>query len=142
MSSVPMPNISQSMTTSESFCAQDADVVFQSSDDVQFHIHRKNLETHAGAFSPSEFKTNREVVYLTEDSLTLERLFQYVYPQRHPDLEVLEFEDLYKLAESAEKYEVFCVMAICKSRLRNLAEKYPAETLNYAFRHSYLLSIY
>ncbi|KAG6807154.1 hypothetical protein H0H92_008600, partial [Tricholoma furcatifolium] len=102
MSSVPMPNNSQSMTTSESFCAQDADVIFQSSDNVQFHIHRKNLETQTGAFPSSEFKTNGEIVPLTEDSSTLERLFQYVYPQRHPDIESFEFGDLYKLAEAAE----------------------------------------
>ncbi|KAG6824349.1 hypothetical protein H0H92_007133, partial [Tricholoma furcatifolium] len=87
---------------SENFHASDADVVFRSSDNVLFHIHRKNLETQTGAFPSSEFKTNGEIVPLTEDSSTLERLFQYVYPQRHPDIKSFEFGDLYKLAEAAE----------------------------------------
>ncbi|KAG6807016.1 hypothetical protein H0H92_009145 [Tricholoma furcatifolium] len=85
-------------------------------------MHRKNLETHAGAFPSLDFKTNREIVPLTEDSSTLERLFQYVYPRRHPEIEPLEFDDLYKLAEAAEKY---------------FTEMHPAQVLNYAFRHNY-----
>ncbi|KAG6808166.1 hypothetical protein H0H92_005174 [Tricholoma furcatifolium] len=125
------------LVISENFHASDADVVFRSSDNVLFHIHRKNLEIHTGAFPPSEFQTNGEVVSLTEDSSTLERLFQYVYPQRHPDIESLEFVELYKLAEAAEKYEVFGVMAICKSQLRHFIDQFPAELLNYAFRHNY-----
>ncbi|KAG6916792.1 hypothetical protein DXG01_005315 [Tephrocybe rancida] len=95
---------------SERSYAPDADVVFNSSDNVLFHIHRKNLETQAAAFPPSEFDTRGEVVPLTEDASTLENLFQYVYPQRHPDIELLSFEHLYKLAEAAEKYEIFGVM--------------------------------
>ncbi|KAG6808796.1 hypothetical protein H0H92_002877, partial [Tricholoma furcatifolium] len=96
-----------------------------------------NLETHAGAFPSLDFKTNREIVPLTEDSSTLERLFQYVYPRRHPEIEPLEFDDLYKLAKAAEKYEVYCVMSICKNRMRYFTEMHPAQVLNYAFRHNY-----
>ncbi|KAG6839763.1 hypothetical protein C0991_011872 [Blastosporella zonata] len=106
------------IVVSEKFNASDADVIFKSSDDVLFHIHRKNLEAHAGAFPPSEFSTNGEVVSLTEDASILEKLFQYIYPQRHPDIELMDHEDLYKLAEAAEKYEVFGVIALCKTRIR------------------------
>ncbi|KAG6916794.1 hypothetical protein DXG01_005317 [Tephrocybe rancida] len=95
-----------------------ADVVFKSSDNVLFHIHRKNLETQAAAFPPSEFVTNGEIVPLTEDASTLEKLFQYVYPQRQPDIELLSFDELLKLAEAVEKYEVFHVMSACKSRFK------------------------
>ncbi|KAG6838120.1 hypothetical protein H0H87_003939, partial [Tephrocybe sp. NHM501043] len=76
-------------------------------DGVQFSIHRKNLETHAAGFPPSEFKTLDEIVYLTEDAGTLELLFQFIYPQRLPDVNAMSFEVVLPLAEAAEKYEVF-----------------------------------
>ncbi|KAG6824433.1 hypothetical protein H0H92_006907 [Tricholoma furcatifolium] len=122
---------------SENFHASDADVVFRSSDNVLFRIHRKNLETQAGAFPPPEFKTDGEVISFAENSTTLEYLFCYVYPQLHPDIEELGIEHLYNLAEAAEKYEVYNVMAMCKSRMRQLAETYPSQVFSYAFKHGY-----
>ncbi|KAG6826655.1 hypothetical protein H0H87_006783 [Tephrocybe sp. NHM501043] len=105
---------------SELFQAADADVVFISSDGVLFHIHRKHLESHSGGFPSAKFSTNGEIVPLTEDASTLETLFQYVYPQRYPDVDSLPFEKLYKLAEAAEKYEVFGVMQLCKMQLKRV----------------------
>ncbi|KAF5380014.1 hypothetical protein D9615_006294 [Tricholomella constricta] len=101
-----------SRETSEQFRAGDADVTFVSSDNILFYIHRKNLETHAAAFPSAEFDTRGEIVPLTEDASTLELLFQFVYPRRHPDLEATPFEALAPLAEAAEKYEVFSAMNI------------------------------
>ncbi|KAG6872283.1 hypothetical protein C0995_011226 [Termitomyces sp. Mi166 len=103
--------------TSKKFHASDADVVFQSSDNVLFHLHRKNLETQAAGFPPSEFSTDGEIVSLTEDAATLENLFEYVYPRRHPEVELLSVDELLKLAEAAEKYEVFNVMNMCRTRI-------------------------
>ncbi|KAG6916797.1 hypothetical protein DXG01_005320 [Tephrocybe rancida] len=134
MSLAPQP------TTSQRFQASDADVIFQSSDNVWFHIHRKNLETQTGAFPPAEIETHGEIVPLTEDASTLENLFQYVYPQRQPDLELLSVDELYKLAEAAEKYEVFNVMSMCKARInheRQLASDHPAMAFNYASNHDH-----
>ncbi|KAG6807155.1 hypothetical protein H0H92_008601 [Tricholoma furcatifolium] len=119
---------------SENFHASDADVVFRSSDNILFHIHRKNLETQTGAFPPPDSKTDGEVVPLTEDSTTLENLFRYVYPQLHPDIEELGIEHLYNLAE---KSEVYNVMAMCKSRMRHLAGSHPSQIFSYAFKHGY-----
>ncbi|KAG6838829.1 hypothetical protein H0H93_006325, partial [Arthromyces matolae] len=59
-----------------------------------------------------------EIVSLTEDSETLTTLFQYVYPRRNPDIELLTFDQFYKLAEAAEKYQVFNAMDSCKLRVR------------------------
>ncbi|KAG6916791.1 hypothetical protein DXG01_005314 [Tephrocybe rancida] len=115
----PQTVVATSQTAvSERFHALDADVVFKSSDNILLYIHRKNLESHAAAFPPSEFDTRGEIVFLTEDASTLENLFQYVYPERHPDIELMPFESLYKLAEAAEKYEIFSLMCICKARLK------------------------
>ncbi|KAG6887764.1 hypothetical protein C0992_010834 [Termitomyces sp. T32_za158] len=118
--------IQEQSTTSETctevyiwkdFNASDADVVFQSSDNVLFHIHRKNLEVHAAGFPPAEISTEKKIVSLSEDAWTLENLFPYIYPVRYPDINALSFEDLSKLAEAAEKYQVFSVMHICKLRM-------------------------
>ena len=99
-------------------CAPDADITFQSSDRVLFHAHRKNLETNSAAFPPAEMLVCDEFVPLSEDSTTLELLFSFMYPRRHPDLESTPCEILAPLAEAAEKYEVFAAMNICKIRMR------------------------
>jgi hypothetical protein len=57
-------------------------------------------------------------VGLPETAVTLELLFQFIYPQRHPALDTTPFEILEPLAEAAEKYQVFPAMNICHIRLR------------------------
>ncbi|KAG6808169.1 hypothetical protein H0H87_000476 [Tephrocybe sp. NHM501043] len=74
---------------------------------------------------------------MTEDAATLENLFKHIYPKRHPDIELLPIEDLCKLAEAAEKYEVFGVMNICKMRMKELVKDHPKEAFDYASRHGY-----
>ncbi|KAH0581489.1 hypothetical protein H2248_011205 [Termitomyces sp. 'cryptogamus'] len=103
--------------TSPNFHASDADIVVRWSDNILFHVHRKNLETHAAGFPSSEFDAKGEIVPLTEDASTLENLLRYMYPQRIPDIELLAFDHLYDLAEAADKYEVFHVMNMCKMRM-------------------------
>ncbi|KAG6864431.1 hypothetical protein C0991_009557 [Blastosporella zonata] len=71
-----------------------------------------SLEIHAAAFPPSEFITDGEVIPLTEDALTLEELFTYVYPKRCINIDLLSVGDLFKLAEAVEKYEIFGAMTI------------------------------
>ncbi|KAG6864434.1 hypothetical protein C0991_009560, partial [Blastosporella zonata] len=95
------------------------------------------LEINAGLFPPSTLDAKGEMVSLTEDASTLENLFRYVYPQRHSDVDLLTFEDLYKLAEAAEKYEVYSAISVCKMRLKQLVEQRPAEVLAYAYKHGY-----
>lgn len=67
--------------------------------------------------------SNEEIASLSEKSATLEILFQYMYPQRQPDLEVVEFEVLKDLAEAAEKYQVFPALEVCKSYMRCESER-------------------
>ncbi|CAA7269258.1 unnamed protein product [Cyclocybe aegerita] len=106
------------VSTHPDFNAPDADVTFQSSDGIQFHIHRKHLESHTGAFPGSEFDTRGEVTHLTEHSKTLAILFQFVYPRRHPTLQDADFATLMPVAEAVEKYQVFSAMNTCEARLR------------------------
>ncbi|KAL1706450.1 hypothetical protein EV121DRAFT_201135, partial [Schizophyllum commune] len=116
----------------------DSDITFRSCDGLLFHIHRVNLDTHAGAFPPAELACHAaEAVDLTEDGQTLELLFQFIYPWRQPTLEGVPFERLDALAEAAEKYEVFSAMGICRIRMRETLPDHPVEIMNYAARHSY-----
>lgn len=99
-------------------CAPDSDVVFLSSDNIFFQIHKANLKTSAGGFAPPEFESRGEIIHMTETALTLELLFQFCYPDRHPDVEMLGFSEFAILAEAAEKYQVFSAMNICKIRMK------------------------
>ncbi|RDB27139.1 hypothetical protein Hypma_004596 [Hypsizygus marmoreus] len=119
------------------FSSEDGDVTFRSSDRILFNIHRKNLETNTAGFPPGEFSTKDEIVDLTEDSTTLELLFQFVYPKRHPDLDSIPFIHLARVAEAAEKYEVFPAVNICKIRMRGVLPRHPLEIACYADRHGY-----
>ena len=96
----------------------DSDVTFKSSDNILFRIHKVNLKVSARGFAPPEFETFDEITCLTESAKILELLFQFCYPDRRPDVEQPEFDDLALLAEAAEKYEVFSAMNICNIFMR------------------------
>ncbi|KAF5360235.1 hypothetical protein D9757_012890 [Collybiopsis confluens] len=110
--------VSTEIRTSGLFQAQDADVVIRSSDNFDFHLHKKYLEFATGGFPSADTPTNEEVVKLPETASTLEYLFQFVYPQRHPSLDRLGFAQLIELAEAAEKYEVYGALTACHLTLR------------------------
>ncbi|KAJ7612288.1 hypothetical protein FB45DRAFT_940249 [Roridomyces roridus] len=124
------------------FNPSDADVVFQSCDDILFGIHRANLETNTEGFPPAEFANTGEIIPLSESSSTLELLFQFIYPRRHPGLDDIAFEALAALAEAAEKYQVFSAMNICKIRMRDVLPNHAPEILAYASRHDYPHLVY
>lgn len=102
-------------------CATDSDVTFESCDNVLFKVHQPNLVTHSQGFAPPAGTTamslDSEPVHLSESAEVLELLFQYMYPQRTPDLKTVEFRVFANLAEAAEKYQVFGAMDICNTRM-------------------------
>ncbi|KAJ7909669.1 hypothetical protein B0H13DRAFT_2330124 [Mycena leptocephala] len=115
----------------------DADVAFKSSDGILFHIHCKNIEVCTEGFPPGEIATEGEVVELPETAVTLDLLFQLIYPQRHPALDTTPFEILEPLAEATEKYQVFPAMNICHIRLRDMVHEHPVAVAVYAAKHDY-----
>ncbi|KAF8209577.1 hypothetical protein K438DRAFT_1753921 [Mycena galopus ATCC 62051] len=127
---------------SELFNSSDADVIFQSCDGVLFGIHRPNLQTNTEGFPPPEISTKGEIVPLSEPSTTLEVLFKFIYPRRHPALDNIAFADLAALAEAAEKYQVFSAMNICRIRMRDVLPDHAPEILTYAAKHDYPFLIY
>ncbi|KAJ7170782.1 hypothetical protein C8R43DRAFT_981034 [Mycena crocata] len=126
-------------TVSERFNFQDADISFRSRDHILFRVHIKNLETHSDGFPPSAICApgSNEVVDLSEPAETLELLFQYMYPQRQPDLNMIEFPLLADLSEAAEKYQVYSAMDICRIFMGNGLQDNALTVLNYAVRHDY-----
>ncbi|KAJ7034111.1 hypothetical protein C8F04DRAFT_1039007 [Mycena alexandri] len=124
-----------SLEVSARFDFADADVTFQSSDSILFRVHRKNLEVCTEGFPPSGFAVTEGE--LSETSVTLELLFQFIYPQRHPGLDATPFDVLEPLAEAAEKYQVFPAMNICHIRLRDMVHEHPVEVAIYAAKHDY-----
>jgi hypothetical protein len=62
--------------------------------------------------------TDNEVVQLPETSVILDLLFRFCYPQRHPNLDNLDFDILAKLVEAVEKYKVFSAINLCKIAMR------------------------
>ncbi|KAE9409708.1 hypothetical protein BT96DRAFT_533123 [Gymnopus androsaceus JB14] len=123
-------------TTSPLFRGADADVVMLSSDCVQFHLHKKYLEFASGGFPSANTPTNGEIVDLAESSETLEILFQFIYPRQHPTLERMDFESVLKVAEAAEKYEVYAAQSVCQLKLRSdFVKSHPQEVLRFAADH-------
>ncbi|KAF5380020.1 hypothetical protein D9615_006292 [Tricholomella constricta] len=121
---------------SERFNAQDAEIVFQSADDVKFYIHRQNLVACTEGFSPPDPATFDDVVHLSESSSTLELLFRFIYPEPQPDLEEIDFSVLIMLAEAAEKYQVYSAVNICSIHLTKRLPEQSEEILVHALKHS------
>ncbi|KAH9915333.1 uncharacterized protein B0H18DRAFT_99425 [Fomitopsis serialis] len=123
---------------SERSYADDGDVLVSSCDGVRFRVHKRNLHMHSEIFPGDDFLSD-DIVNLSEDSSTLELLFQYMYQPPQPDLRAVTFEQLAKLAEAAEKYRVLAAMENCKVSMRASLStcKEPFAVLGYAARHGH-----
>ncbi|THU75235.1 hypothetical protein K435DRAFT_707502, partial [Dendrothele bispora CBS 962.96] len=114
------------------------DVIFSSSDNVLFHVHKKNLEFCSGGFPPAGTPSViDETVSLTEKAFTLELLFAFVYPQRHPGLNDMSFDALLDLAEAAEKYEVYFAMSLCALKMKEYVSTHAPKIFGFAAKHDY-----
>lgn len=101
--------------------APDSDIQLESSDGTLFKVHRANLEMHSQVFADaagSTIASKEEIVRLTEPAEVLELMLQYMYLQRQPDLEEVQFQVLAGLAEAVEKYSVYSAMGVCSQRMR------------------------
>ncbi|KAF8647237.1 hypothetical protein AX16_006829 [Volvariella volvacea WC 439] len=151
------PTSAPETTVSPRFAADDADIILQSIDNVQFRLHRINLRMHSDIFADAEaISTNDqlsasanssqppEVVHLSEHSSVLELLFQYMYRQPPPDLSPsteggpgVAFEVLAGLAEAAEKYRVYYAIDGCKRAMREAISEHPFEVMKWAIKHKH-----
>ncbi|KIK55362.1 hypothetical protein GYMLUDRAFT_76580 [Collybiopsis luxurians FD-317 M1] len=131
------PDVEAVPKSSNLFNSADADIVVQSSDNVQFHLHKNNLQCTTGGLPPVDISNDKETVYFPESSATLELLFQFVYPRQFPSLTSLDFDSLLLLAEAAEKYKVFAACTACFYRLREFEKTHPKQILEFAGKHDY-----
>ncbi|KAJ3759058.1 hypothetical protein EV360DRAFT_42653 [Lentinula raphanica] len=117
--------------------AQDADVVIRSSDDVDFYLHKKNLECATGGFPPADTPSNlKDVVRLTETATILEMLFTCIYPRPFPSLETLDFDTFMLLVEAAEKYQFFGMICACRLHMKYVVfATSRMQLLQFAIRH-------
>jgi len=135
-----MTNQAGRIRSSESFQDNDADTSFLSSDGVLFRVHRANLACGSEGFAPppgTSSPSTNDQVQLTETAQTLELLFQFMYPQRPPDLAAVNFDLFMDVAEAAEKYQVYAAMQICAMHMELLYSAHPFEVMNFAIKHGY-----
>ncbi|KAL1699479.1 hypothetical protein EV121DRAFT_284054 [Schizophyllum commune] len=113
-------------------------IAFVSSDNVTFYIDRAKLD-RAADFSPPALVSSSptDPVRLAESSETLELLFRFVYCDVDIDLTSHSFYDVEKLAMSAEKYQVFSALAVCRLYMKNNMESYPVGVMAYAARNGH-----
>ena len=92
-----------------------ADITLQSSDNVLFRFHKKQLEAHSGALAASAAYAKDDHFILTEPSEVVDVLLQLMSLQDPPDLESLEYQTLALLTEAVNKYDVFRYKTICRN---------------------------
>ncbi|TFK64136.1 hypothetical protein BDN72DRAFT_846886 [Pluteus cervinus] len=131
----------ETIFVSKKFCQPDADITIVSGDDVRYDLHKKNLAISTGGFPPLEFSRTSEVneqANLPERAYILDLLFQFVYPQRYPDIKSLKIDVLSELADAAEKYEVYGAISMCNVIMQFAISKNPVDVFVYATRYNYL----
>ncbi|KAJ6592920.1 hypothetical protein B0H19DRAFT_1365207 [Mycena capillaripes] len=130
------------LQTSGRFCAPDADITILSSDGVLFKLHRKNLEVHSDIFANAANATDAENdgdkhVELSESAAVLDLLFQYMYRQPQPNLQLVEFPIFAGLAEAVEKYVVYSALPATMGKMKEYVSKHPLHVLDYAAKHDH-----
>jgi hypothetical protein len=73
-----------------------------------------NMGSDSESWDFTQAESDHAVIQLPEKSVILDLLFQFCYPERHPELNDLAFDILAELAEAAEKYKVFSAISICR----------------------------
>ncbi|KAI0663450.1 hypothetical protein C8Q70DRAFT_907254 [Cubamyces menziesii] len=116
---------------SQLFDRADADIVFRSSDNVDFRLHKLILGMASPVFSdmfslpqPQGEGEQPQVVDVPETASVLENLLPFCYPMARP--EILHIDDLQSVLHSAEKYEM---TFISNQLLQNLRHFLPTEPL-------------
>jgi hypothetical protein len=128
-----------------------ADITLQSSDNVLFRFHKKQLEAHSGVFAMS---VKDDPFIFTEPSEVVDLLLQLMSPKDPPGLGSIEFETLALLTEAVEKYDVFHSKATCRKFMqyvryhfcersgplidyRNHIPQHSVDVLEYAVKYGY-----
>ena len=121
------------------FDDKDADIIFRSSDHVDFHLYKVVVAKASPVLRdmitlPTE-TTAPQVVELTETARTLEHVFRFCGPVAFPDITTVD--DIRAVLEAARKYDMAVVVANLRWVIRLIL---PKETLRvYASAYMYEL---
>lgn len=121
-----------------------ADVIFRTSDNVNFYLHKIVLSLSSTFFedmfslsqppgATSSASDELPVVEVTEDSLTLDHLLRYCYPVRNPVIKSLEVLDL--VLGAAIKYTLEAAIEFLTEALRALVKENPLQAFTVSCRH-------
>ncbi|KAF6746338.1 hypothetical protein DFP72DRAFT_823321, partial [Ephemerocybe angulata] len=115
------------------------DLILRSSDKVLIGAHKANLETYSDGFpSADSVDDTHEPVDLTERAGTLKQLMHGMHKQKFVSLDTLRDADTaFDLAEAAEKYLVYSVMAACSEKCATTTS--PVKAFCYGIKHDYPL---
>ncbi|KAM5534552.1 hypothetical protein V8D89_011756 [Ganoderma adspersum] len=118
------------------FDDEDADIIFRSSNKVDFRLYKVVLAKVSPVFrtmlQPSQSSSTPtapsapdepHVIELTEHSRTLESLLRLCYPVEHPD--VTSLGEVKSILEAAQKYEIACVIANLRWVITRILPKDP-----------------
>ena len=118
------------------FDDEDADIIFRSSDDVDFRVYRVVLAKASPVFrtmlqlpQPSSTSTapsvqdEPHVITLTEDAKTLENVLRLCYPVEHPS--ITSVDDIRDILEATRKYELTSVSANLRLHMKQILPKEP-----------------
>ncbi|KAM6493192.1 hypothetical protein JOM56_011326 [Amanita muscaria] len=130
---------------SERFCSSDADLVLQSSDGVQFKVHRKIMSRHSDVFMDVHVNNisdgvSGDVVELAESAKVLDLLLSLLYRLDHAktNLRKAGFDVLTTVADAAEKYSFDMASDICEVYMCEYSAKHPIRVMEYAIKHNYV----
>ncbi|TRM57748.1 hypothetical protein BD626DRAFT_513927 [Schizophyllum amplum] len=111
-------------------------IAFVSRDNTTFHIERTKLDRAADFSPPSSVASSpTELVHLSENAVTLDLLFRYVYNEVNVNLDQFTIDQVASLATAAEKYIVFSAMSVCRLYMKNHYKTDPIQVLEYAVQH-------
>ena len=118
---------------------KDADIIFRSSDNVDFHLYKvvvaKASPVMRDMITLPTDTTTPQVVELTETARTLEHVFRLCGPFEYPDIATVD--DVHAVLEAARKYDMAVVVANLRWTIRAIL---PKETLRlYALAYMYEL---
>ncbi|KAJ8472731.1 hypothetical protein ONZ51_g8318 [Trametes cubensis] len=120
------------------FDDEDADLVLRSSDDVDFWVYKIILAKASPVFRdmftlPREAHAKRQVVTLTEDADTIERLLRILYPVEWPKF--ASYDEVRLVLAAAHKYMIPFVTSNLKDVLHRFIESKPLDVYATAYSH-------
>ncbi|KAF6745854.1 hypothetical protein DFP72DRAFT_924081 [Ephemerocybe angulata] len=119
-------------------CQLSVDVVLLSSCGALIGAHRKNLDDFGDGFpSDDSITDSTDPVKLTEDEETLKLLLLFMHKQIYPKVSSLSGDQLFALAEAAEKYMVFSAISACNVFIETNPKAFPVQSVFYGAKFEY-----